>query len=255
MSIRAVVADDEQLARDELCFLLESFPEVEVVAQAANGFEAVRSIEEFRPDLAFLDIQMPGLDGFQVVRQLMSRGLSMPHIIFVTAYDQYAIRAFEVNAVDYLLKPVEKARLAETITRSRRQIAEKQPLMEQIERIVGTLERGTPPRRVVVKVGERFMLVDSKDITYATIEDGIVSIVTDKWTGTSNLRTLDELMTSLDLAVFWRVHRSFIVNMQRIKEVIPWFNRTVQLKMSNKEETEIPVSRSNTKRLKEYLKL
>jgi two-component system LytT family response regulator/two-component system response regulator LytT len=255
MSIRALVVDDEQLARDELCYLLESFPEVEVVGQASNGYEAIEANEKLSPEVLFLDIQMPGLDGLGVVRQLMSRGGPIPRIIFVTAYDQYAIRAFEVNAVDYLLKPVEKARLAEAIARSRRQIAESQPLMDQIERILGTLERGTPLKRVAVKVGEHYMLVDSKDIVYATVEDGVVSIATDQLSGTSNLRTLDELMTSLDPALFWRVHRSYIVNLQRIKEVIPWFNRTVQLKMSDKKGTEIPVSRAHTRRLKEYLKL
>jgi two-component system LytT family response regulator/two-component system response regulator LytT len=255
MSIRALVVDDEQLARDELCFLLESFPEVEVVGQAANGYEAVEAHEKLNPDLLFLDIHMPGLDGLGVVRQLMNGDGPMPRIIFVTAYDQYAIRAFEVNAVDYLLKPVEKVRLAEAIARSRKQIEESQPLMDQIERILGALERRAPLKRVAVKVGEHYMLVDSKDIVYATVEDGVVSIATDQLSGTSNLRTLDELMTSLDPAVFWRVHRSYIVNLQRIKEVIPWFNRTVQLKMSDKSGTEIPVSRSHTRRLKEYLKL
>jgi two-component system LytT family response regulator/two-component system response regulator LytT len=255
MSIRALVVDDEQLARDELCYLLESFPEVEVVGQASNGYEAIEANEKLSPEVLFLDIQMPGLDGLGVVRQLMSRGGPIPRIIFVTAYDQYAIRAFEVNAVDYLLKPVEKARLAEAIARSRRQIAESQPLMDQIERILGALERGTPLKRVAVKVGEHYMLVDSKDIVYATVEDGVVSIATDQLSGTSNLRTLDELMTSLDPALFWRVHRSYIVNLQRIQEVIPWFNRTVQLKMSDKKGTEIPVSRAHTRRLKEYLKL
>jgi two-component system LytT family response regulator/two-component system response regulator LytT len=255
MTIRALVVDDERLARDELCYLLESIPEIEVIGQASNGYEAITATEELRPELMFLDIQMPGLDGFQVVRQLMSRGGVMPRVIFVTAFDQYAIRAFEVNAVDYLLKPVEKARLSEAIARSRRQISESQPLMNQIERILGALERGSPLKRVAVKVNEHYMLVDSKDIVYATVEDGIVSIATDKYTGTSNLRTLDELMSSLDPAIFWRVHRSFIVNLQRIKEVIPWFNRTILLKMSDSEETEIPVSRSHTRRLKEYLKL
>jgi two-component system LytT family response regulator/two-component system response regulator LytT len=255
MNIRALVVDDERLAREELCFLLESFSEVEVVGQASNGYEAVESYEQLSPDLLFLDIQMPGLDGLGVVRQLMRRSNSMPRIIFVTAFDQYAIRAFEVNAIDYLLKPVEKTRLAEAIARSRRQIAENQPLVDQIERILGALERASPLKRLAVKTGEHFKLVDSKDIVYATVEDGVVSIATHQWSGTSNLRTLDELMTSLDPAVFWRVHRSYIVNLQRIKEVIPWFNRTVQLKMSDKNETEIPVSRSHTRRLKEYLKL
>jgi two-component system LytT family response regulator/two-component system response regulator LytT len=255
MTIRALIVDDEQLARDELCFMLESFPEIEIVGQAANGYEAISSVDKLHPELIFLDIQMPGIDGFQVVRQLMNRGKLLPRIIFVTAFDQYAIRAFEVNAVDYLLKPVEKNRLSEAVARSRRQIAESQPLMDQIERILGALERGSPLKPIAAKVGEHYMLVDSKDIVYATVEDGVVSIATDDWTGTSNLRTLDELMTSLDAAVFWRVHRSFIVNLQRIKEVIPWFNRTIQLKMSDRKQTEIPVSRSHTRRLKEYLKL
>jgi two-component system LytT family response regulator/two-component system response regulator LytT len=255
MTIRTLVVDDEQLARDELCFLLESFPEVKVIGQASNGYEALEAHEKLHSELMFLDIQMPGLDGLGVVRQLMNHPGPMPRIIFVTAYDQYAIRAFEVNAVDYLLKPVEKARLSEAIQRSRRQIAESQPLMDQIERILSALERGRPLRRVAVRVGEHYKLLDSKDIVYATVEDGVVSIATDQWTGTSNLRTLDELMTSLDPAVFWRVHRSYIVNLQRIKEVIPWFNRTVQLKMSDKKESEIPVSRAHTRRLKEYLKL
>ncbi|MFQ5790911.1 MAG: LytR/AlgR family response regulator transcription factor [Acidobacteriota bacterium] len=252
--MRALVVDDEQLARDELCFLLESFPDIEVVGQAANGLEAVAMVEKLQPELIFLDIQMPGLDGFQVVRQLVKRG-DPPRIVFVTAYDQYAIRAFEVNAIDYLLKPVEKARLVEALSRARRQFTDTQPLMHQIERILGTLEKQSPLERLVVKVGERYMLVSSKDIIYATVADGVVSIATDKWTGTSNLRTLEELATSLDPALFWRVHRSYIVNMQRIKEVIPWFNRTIQLKMADKSETEIPVSRSQTRRLKEHLKL
>ncbi len=152
MAIRALVVDDERLARDELCYLLESISEIEVVGQAANGYEAITATEKLRPELLFLDIQMPGLDGFQVVRQLMSRGGVMPRVIFVTAFDQYAIRAFEVNAVDYLLKPVEKARLSEAIARSRRQIGESKPLMDQIERILGALERGSPLKRVAVKV-------------------------------------------------------------------------------------------------------
>lgn len=254
MAIRALVADDEELAREELGFLLESFPEVQVVGQAPNGLEAVALSDQLKPDVLFLDIQMPGQDGLQVVRQLMSRP-EMPRIVFVTAYDQYAIRAFEVNAVDYLLKPVEKARLGEALARTRRQIAEGKPLAQQIERVLASLERREPPRRLVVKVGERLMLVDSEDIFYATVEDGLITIATDQWIGTSNLRTLEELMEGLDPERFWRVHRSYVVNIERIKEVVPWFNRTFQLKMADKKESEIPVSRSQTRRLKEYLKL
>ena len=255
MAIRALVVDDERLARDELCFLLESFPEVEVVGQAGNGLEAVSQVERLRPELLFLDIQMPGLDGFQVLRELVGKDTLPPRVVFVTAYDQYAIQAFEINAVDYLLKPVEKVRLAEAIARSRREIGEEGPLANHLERILGALDKQSSLRRMVVKVGERFMLVDSKDIIYATVEDGIVTLATDEWRGTSNLRTLDELIANLDPAVFWRVHRSYVVNLRRIKEVIPWFNRTLQLKMADDGETEIPVSRSQTRRLKEHFRL
>ena len=253
MSVRALVVDDEQLAREELCFLLESVPEVEVVGQAQNGLEAVALVERLAPELLFLDIQMPGLDGFQVVRELMGRD-DVPRFIFVTAYDRYAIKAFEVNAVDYLLKPVDKTRLGEAVSRITHE-KEGKPIAGQLERLLGTLERTNAQKRLVVKVGDRFMLVDASDVIYAMVEDGVVTIATDRVTGTSNVRTLDELTASLDADVFWRVHRSYIVNLQRIKEVVPWFNRTIQLKMADRNETEIPVSRSHTRRLKEYLNL
>lgn len=254
MTLRALVVDDEQLARDELCFLLESVPDVEVVGQAANGLEAVELVERLSPELLFLDIQMPGLDGFQVVRELMGRS-QVPQFIFVTAYDRYAIKAFEVNAVDYLLKPVEKARLKEAISRTTKRDVEGNPIKTQLERLLGALERESAVKQLVIKIGDRFLLVDAQDVIYATVEDGVVTLATDRVTGTSNLRTLEELTANLDPAVFWRVHRSYIVNLQRIKEVIPWFNRTVQLKMADRAETEIPVSRSQTRRLKDHLNL
>ncbi len=254
MTLRALVVDDEQLARDELCFLLESVPGVEVVGQAANGIEAVELVERLSPELLFLDIQMPGLDGFQVVRELMGRA-QVPQFIFVTAYDRYAIKAFEVNAVDYLLKPVEKARLKDAISRIRSRDAEANPIKSQLERLLGALERESTLKQLVVKIGDRFLLVDARDVIYATVEDGVVTLVTDRVTGTSNVRTLEELSSSLDPASFWRVHRSYIVNLHRIKEVIPWFNRTVQLKMTDRAETEIPVSRSQTRKLKHHLNL
>lgn len=253
MTLRAVVVDDEQLARDELCFLLESVSGVEVVGQASNGLEAVELVDQLSPELLFLDIQMPGLDGFQVVRELMGRD-DVPQFIFVTAYDRYAIKAFEVNAVDYLLKPVEKARLKEAISRTSR-ADQGGPIKSQLERLLGAIERGNALRQLVVKASDRFLLVDARDVVYATVEDGVVTIATDRVTGTSNVRTLEELSANLDPSVFWRVHRSYIVNLQRIKEVIPWFNRTVQLKMADRAETEIPVSRSQTRRLKDHLNL
>jgi two-component system LytT family response regulator/two-component system response regulator LytT len=254
MSLRALVADDEQLARDELCYLLSSLPEVEVAGQAGNGIEALELARKLSPDLLFLDIQMPGLDGFQVVEGLM-RDETQPQIVFVTAYDEYAIKAFEVNAIDYLLKPVDKSRLRQAVSRALKRKQDGKPIELQLERLLGALDRGPRPKRVVVKIGERFLLVDASDIIYATVQDGVVTLVTDLVSGTSNLRTLEELAAILDPATFWRVHRAYIVNLERIQEVIPWFNRTIQLKMADKSGTEIPVSRSQTRRLKEHFKL
>lgn len=256
MGIRTVVADDEELAREELCFLLESFDEIEVVGQAENGLEAVALVEELSPDLLLLDIQMPGLDGFQVVQRFVSASAShIPQFVFVTAYDRYAIKAFEVNAIDYLLKPVDRSRLKEAISRAAKRLGEGEPIQSQLERLLGALERGHRQKRLVIRVGERYILVDDSDIVYASVEDGVVTVVTDQVSGTSNVRTLEELATSLDPDVFWRVHRSYIVNLERIREVIPWFNRTIQLKMTDPGGTEIPVSRSQTRRLKEHLNL
>src|SRR6202795_792319 len=120
MSLSAVIVDDEQLARDELAYLLKNIGDVEVVAQGKNGLEAVALIREHNPDLVFLDVQMPGLDGFGVIRKLKERKVKLPHIIFSTAYDQYAVQAFEVNAVDYILKPFDKQRLARALQRAKR---------------------------------------------------------------------------------------------------------------------------------------
>jgi two-component system LytT family response regulator/two-component system response regulator LytT len=255
MDLRAIVVDDEQLARDELCFMLEELGGVEVVAQAGNGPEALAAVERLAPDVVFLDIQMPGLTGFEVAHQLVA-GRSAPSIVFVTAFDRYAIDAFEVNAVDYLLKPVDRARLEQAVERVRRRVSAELPLDDQVERIV-QLVAGRQSRReqVAVKAGERFLLVQADEIIYASLVDDSINIVTSQVAGTSNLRTLDELQARLDPAVFWRVHRSHLVNINKIKEIVPWFSRNYILRMKDAKSTEIPVSRAQTKRLREYLKL
>lgn len=255
MDLRALVVDDEQLARDELCFQLEQLGGVEITGQAGNGVEAIDAIERLRPDIVFLDIQMPGLSGFEVARRVVALGLST-HIVFVTAFDQYALEAFEVNAVDYLLKPVEPARLEQALQRARRRIDAKAPLNEHIEKIVKLVgDRQQWRGQVAVKVGERFLLVQTDDMIYASLNGDTISIVTGQVSGTSNYRTLDELQARLDPDVFWRVHRSHLVNINKIKEIVPWFSRNYILRMKDGKGTEIPVSRSQTKRLREYLKL
>ena len=257
MSLRAIVVDDEQLAREELCYMLEQLGNVEVVAQAGNGLEAVGIVERFGPDVVFLDVQMPGLSGFEVAHRLIQNG-SSPNIIFVTAFDRYAIEAFEVNAVDYLLKPVDGARLERALDKARKRVATSKdlPLNDQVERIVQLMsERQSKRERVAVKVGERFLLVQAEEIIYASLTDDSINIVTSQLAGTSNFRTLDELQSRLDPSVFWRVHRSHLVNINKVKEIVPWFSRNYILRMKDTKATEIPVSRAQTKRLRDYLRL
>jgi two-component system LytT family response regulator/two-component system response regulator LytT len=253
--LTVVVVDDEQLARDELCFMLEELGGVDVVGRAGNGQEAVSLIERLGPDLVFLDVQMPGLTGFEVARRIRERRTSS-QIIFVTAYDRHALQAFEVDAVDYLLKPVDPTRLTEAVDRAKRRVSSERPLGDHLEKIVQLVtERQSRRERLAIKVGERFLLVQADDIIYASLVDDSINIVTSQVAGTSNFRTLDELQARLDPSVFWRVHRSHLVNINKIKEIVPWFSRNYILRMKDAKATEIPVSRTQTKRLREYLKL
>jgi two-component system, LytTR family, response regulator LytT len=259
--LRTVVVDDEQLARDELCFLLQQLGGIEIIAQAGNGVEALRVIEEYQPDLVMLDVQMPGLTGFEVARRVVQAGLDA-HVVFVTAFDQYAIDAFEVNAVDYLLKPVEAARLSTAVDRVRKRRAtgagngsdgKNGPDLDRLVQMLA--DRQGRREQLAIKVDERFLLVHADEVVHASVEDEQIRVVTNSLSGTSNYRTLDELQTRLDPAVFWRVHRSHLVNINKIKEIVPWFSRNYILKMKDAKGTEIPVSRSQTRRLREYLKL
>ena len=304
MEIKALVVDDEQLARDELCYLLEQAGGVTVVAQAANGVDALALIAEHAPDLVFLDVQMPGLNGFEVARQVLERqeggtgdgatggpdgrahgedraeASGGAEIVFVTAFDQYAIEAFQVDAVDYLLKPVDPERLDQAVQRARRRIGARtsprlasqaeddsgrgEPILAnaELERLVKRIAQGAAGlelrgrrERLAVKVGERFFLVDAGDVIFATLADEVVTVAATGFTGTSNYRTLDDLQAQLDPETFWRVHRAYLVNINKIKEIVPWFSRNYILKMSDAKSTEVPVSRSQTKRLREYLRL
>jgi two-component system LytT family response regulator/two-component system response regulator LytT len=254
-TISTILVDDEQLARDELAYLLRDFSDIEVVASARNGLEAVQLIEQLEPELAFLDVQMPGLDGLSVIRTLRDKNLPLPHFVLATAYDQYAIEAFRLEALDYVLKPVEKERLEVTVERARRIIAEKNKVPGTIEIGTATPKAATQRTKLLVKNANRNFIVDAQDVIYATIDDGLITVVTTALEGESNYRTIEELQSNLDPETFWRVHRSFLVNINRIKEVIPWFKSSFQLRMDDKRHTEIPVSRVQTKRLRALLKL
>ena len=256
MAITAVIVDDEQLAREELGFLLKSC-DVEVLAQGKNGVEAVNLIKELSPDIVFLDVQMPGLDGFGVIKKLLDRKIALPQIVFATAFDQYAVRAFEVNAVDYLLKPFDKKRVAQAVEKAKSKLESPGSATDQLGVLVKMLEQQHRPQaaKVLLKAAGRLFLVDQKDICYASIEDGIITVVATNMEGQSNCRTLEELLDSLDPNIFWRAHRSYLVNIQRIKEVVPWFKSSYQIRMDDKKQAEIPVSRAQTKRLRELFNL
>jgi two-component system LytT family response regulator/two-component system response regulator LytT len=275
MTISALIIDDEQLARDELKYLLDQVGGVDVVAQGTNGIEAVDLIEEHRPDLVFLDVQMPGLDGFAVIQRLMERRSKaggdaepLPQIVFATAYDQYAVRAFDVNAVDYLLKPFDRTRVQQAVERVKGRMAGSAAeglgggLPEsQIDALLKLLNRPqgasrTPqPAKLIVQAQSRLLLVDQADICYAAIDEGVIRVVTQTFEGQSKCRTLEELLDLLDPALFWRAHRGFVVNINHIREVVPWFKSSYQLRMNDKRQTEIPVSRAQTRRLRELFNL
>jgi two-component system, LytTR family, response regulator len=260
MPITTIIVDDERPAREELAFLLKSFSEIQLLAQGKNGLDAVNLIKEHNPDLVFLDVQMPGLDGFGVLQKLVERKLKVPHVVFATAFDHYAVQAFDVNAVDYILKPFDRARLSKAIQKVKREIESQTSPTERLEQLVSQLAAPKPsapaqPAKVLVRSQQRMLLVDSGDLIFASIDGGVISAVAKEVEGTSNYRTLDELHAALDNESFWRPHRSYLVNIHHIKEVVPWFKSSFMLKMNDKKQSEIPVSRQQTKRLRELFKL
>lgn len=257
MPISTIIIDDEQLAREELSYLLKGVDDVEVVAQGSNGVEAIQLIREHNPELVFLDVQMPGLDGFQVIKKLVDKKHALPQIVFATAFDQYAVRAFEVNAVDYLLKPFDKKRVAQSVEKARQKLSAPATSTGRIESLINLLEQQQKPQqqKVLLRSAGRLILVDQKDICFATIDEGVITVATSNMEGHSNCRTLEELLESLDPNLFWRAHRSHVVNINRIKEVLPWFKSSYQLRMDDRKQTELPVSRAQTKRLRELFGL
>jgi DNA-binding LytR/AlgR family response regulator len=262
VSLKALIVDDEPLARQELQYLLERAGGVEVLAQGTNGIEAVELIRMHKPDLVFLDVQMPGLDGFGVLKKLLDRKVPLPQVVFATAFNQYAVRAFEVNAVDYLLKPFDRKRVMQTIEKAQARLAAPPESASEakLDALLRLLEEQAQPQKahsgkVIVRAQSRLLLVDQREICFASIEEGTISVVTRTVEGHSNCRTLEELMDQLDPETFWRAHRSYVVNIQHIREVVPWFKSSYQLRMDDTQKTEIPVSRAQTKRLRELFNL
>jgi len=249
--IRALIVDDEHLARKKLRTLLEREPEVEIIGECGNGAQAVSLIQEQAPDLLFLDVQMPGLDGFDVLKAVGAG--QMPVVIFVTAYDQYALRAFEVHAIDYLLKPFDRDRFQTALERARTQIQGKQShdLNQRLLDLLKGLKAGPKyPERLVVKSAGRVFFLKAEEIDWVEAADNYVRLHVG---GEAHLlrETMSGLEANLDPAQFLRVHRSTIVNLERIKELKPWFHGEYLIIL--RDGTQLTLSRSYRERLHELL--
>lgn len=246
--IRAAVVDDEELARQVLCEYLAAHADIEVISECANGFEAVKAIAEKKPDLVFLDIQMPKLDGFEVL-ELLGPGTE---VVFVTAYDNYAIRAFEVHAVDYLLKPVGAERFEAALERARERLSGKLP--HQALPAAELAAAARPPsqyvERIPVRDGTRVFIIPISKLDYAEAQDDYVALVSE---GKKHLKqqTISSLEAGLDPSRFMRIHRSYIVNVERVARLEPYGKDSHIAVLTN--GAQLPVSKSGYARLRAFL--
>ena len=201
-TISTLIVDDEPLAREELSFLLKDFADIELLDTASNGLEAVKMIEDLEPDLVFLDVQMPGLDGLGVIRKLQERNIPLPYFVLSTAFDQYAVEAFRLEAMDYVLKPIEKERLAVSIDRARKVVELRQAAESKVLDTSSAVKPALQRTKLAVRSGNRNLVVDANDVIYATIDDGLITVVATNVEGYLNYRTIEELQSNLDPNVF-----------------------------------------------------
>lgn len=251
MVLNVLIVDDETPARKELGYLLQDYDEVSIIGEAASGKEAIQKVLKLNPDVIFLDIKMWDMNGFDVAEKLISTG-DCPFIIFVTAYDEYAINAFEINAIDYILKPVSSLRLEKTINRIKDIFKSKTKQKEatKISNYIKTLNKNTYQKFTFEKNG-RLYVVNVTDICYcrAYSKGSIVKTLQGVF---KSSYTLSELEKNTN---FFRSHKSFLVNIDKISEIIPWFNGTYLLLMEGYKNDEVPVSRRNSKNLKKLFKI
>ncbi len=247
--IRSVIVDDEKFSRVSLKKLLKAYPQVEIVDEAADGVEAIEKIEARKPDLVFLDIQMPGLNGFEVLRALT--GNPKPQVVFVTAFDQYAVKAFEVNAIDYLLKPIDERRLKLTIDKvvaNSRVAAEE---YEKIRQFIVHMERPKiGPPHIPLRRGRKIVLMSPTDILYLKSEQGVTIVVTQSGEYWASY-PLAEMEGILDPQIFFRTHRSTIINLNRIKEIVPAQSGVYDVYLNDTSRTCVPLSRDRARVLRE----
>ncbi|MCK5075700.1 MAG: response regulator [Calditrichia bacterium] len=244
--ISVIIVDDEPLAIQALNTVLKDIDDIKIIAECANGFETIKCVQELKPDILFLDIQMPKLDGFDVVELL---GKEAPLIVFVTAYDEFAIKAFEAQAVDYLLKPVTKERLTKALEKVRSQLKLKE--INNIEEIIHQRHRDLKPlSRIVIKDGSVINIVPVNEITHIEAQDDYVNIYTKDKTHLK-YETLTHLEEVLDERQFCRIHRSYILNINFLKEIQPLSKDSRIAILKNGKN--ISISRSGYNRLKNYL--
>jgi len=253
--IKCIIVDDEFPAREELKFLLKEFENIKVIGEATHGLEAIEINEKVKPDLMFLDIQMPQMSGIDVAESLIKTE-HMPFIVFVTAFEEYAIKAFEVNAIDYILKPISKNRLSKTIKKVMNTTETKNGTFEQkIERFLLDMrkENYAKTNKISIYKEGKLIPVDPHEIIYVTVKARNTLIVSTKGRFESN-NTLTQIEERLNLPTFFRCHKSFLINLDYISEIVPWFNSTFLIKMKNIND-EIYVSRGQAKEFKKIMNI
>lgn len=245
--IRAIIVDDEELARQMIGEYLSQYPNIEIIAECANGKQAVKSVNEIEPDLLFLDIQMPEWSGFEVLNRL----LSIPFVIFSTAYDKYALKAFEVNAVDYLLKPYDRERFDQAVQRALERIQNKDTASEQILSLLNSLQlEKTDSERLWIKESGSLKPIKMATIDWIEAMDDYACLHVGKTTHLVN-QTMRDLEMRLDAKMFMRIHRSSIVNLDRVKELQPTGDGSYQVIL--KDGAKLSLSRGQAKKLKNLI--
>ena len=247
--LRALIVDDEKFSRVSLKKLLKPYSQIEVIDEAADGVEAIEKIEAQKPDLVFLDIQMPGFNGFEVMRSVALD--PKPQVVFVTAYDKYAVKAFEVNAIDYILKPIDEKRLKLTMEKISHKGKSVQEDFEKIRKLLLNLDKfKSPPQHLPLRRGRKIVLMSPADIHYLKSEQGVTIVITQSgeyWTH----YTLSEIEGILDEQMFFRTHRSTIINLNKIKEIVPAQSGVYDVYLNDTEQTCLPLSRDRARVLRE----
>lgn len=272
--LKVFIVDDEEPARAELRYLLGQFPDVSVIGEASSGEEAVESVIQLEPDVVFLDIHLHDRDGVDLGQELLESMVKPPVIIFASAYEIHAVRAYELDAVDYIVKPCSEIRLEKTMNRVRKMLRSREEaslpvqvqatslaagqmlpaatLEEQLQSLLQQVQTNLQPFRVPVEKNGKILLIDPHEIVYATLEGRYASVYTDCEQYATSF-TLQELESRLPQQQFFRTHRAYIVNLAKTHELVPWFKGTIHLIMQDKQRTEVPVSRNVVKELKRRL--